>query len=163
MKCYYREKELYMFSWPWWIFSIIAAVLWGLHFNLVVKVSNVLPKDIYTPLTIFVITGVSIILLMPFIYHKVLSNLIILWHAGNEIRISVVVLVFTTIIAANLLYIAMQLSPNATVAALLDITYPVFIAIVAWLLYRENHLDWTVLVGGILIFSGAMLIVWKHG
>lgn len=152
-----------MFSWPWWIFSIVAALLWGLHFNLVVKISNVLPRDIYTPLTIFFITSVSILLILPVIHQKVFANLITLWHAGDDIKLSVVVLVFTAIIAANLLYIAMQLSPTVTVAALLDITYPVFVAIIAWLLYRENHLDWSVLVGGGLIFSGAMIIVWKHG
>ena len=152
-----------MFTWAWWIYSIIAAIIWGLHFNLVVKVSNVLPKDIYTPLTIFLITSVSMLLILPVIHQKMLANLVTLWHSGNDIRISVIVLVFTAIVAANLLYIAMQLSPNATVAALLDITYPVFIAIIAWLLYRENHLDWSVLVGGALIFFGAMLIIWKHG
>lgn len=141
-----------MFSWPWWIFSIIAAVIWGLHFNLVVKVSNVLPRDIYTPITLFLITSVSILLVLPFIHQKVFNNLVTLWYAGDDIRLSVVVLVFTAIIAANLLYIAMQLSPNATVAALLYITYPVFIALIAWLLYRENHLDWAVLAGGALIF-----------
>lgn len=152
-----------MFSWPWWVFSIIAAALWGLHFNLVVKVSNVLPKDIYTPLTIFSITSVSMLLLLPIFHQKIGANLVTLWHAGSDIRLSVIALIFTAIIAANLLYIAMQLSPNATIAALLDITYPVFIALVAWLLYKENHLDWSVLAGGALIFSGAMLIVWKHG
>lgn len=152
-----------MFSLPWWMFSIIAAIIWGLHFNLVVKVFNVLPKDIYTPLTIFFITSFAILLLLPVIHQKLFTNMVTLWHAGNDIRISVVVLVFTAIIAASLLYIAMQLSPNPTVAALLDITYPVFVAIIAWLLYRENHLDWSVLVGGTLIFSGAMLIVWEHG
>jgi len=152
-----------MFTWPWWLFSIVAAVIWGLHFNMVVKVSNVLPKDIYTPLTIFLITSVSILVLLPFIHQKVFANMVTLWSAGNNVRLSVVVLFFTAMIAANLLFIAMQLSPNATVAALLDITYPLFIAIIAWLLYQENHLDWTVLLGGGLIFSGAMLIVWKHG
>lgn len=152
-----------MHNLPWYIYSIIAAILWGLHFNLVVKVSNVLPKDIYTPLTIFIISGGSMFLLMPFIYQKVFANLNTLWQSSPEIRISVLLLIVTAIIAANLLYIAMRLSPNATVAALLDITYPVFIAIIAWLLYRENHLDWSVLVGAVLIFSGAALIIWKHG
>jgi len=152
-----------MFTWPWWIFSIVAAVIWGLHFNLVVKVANVLPRDIYSPLTLFFITSVSILLILPVIHQKVFANLVTLWHAGDDVRLSVIVLVFTALIAASLLFIAMQLSPNPTVAALLDITYPVFIAIIAWLLYRENHLDWSVLVGGGLIFSGAMLIVWKHG
>lgn len=152
-----------MFTWPWWIFSIVAAIIWGLHFNLIVKVSNVLPKDIYTPLTLLMITSLAILLLLPFIHQKVFTNLVTLWHAGNDIKVSVIVLFFTSIIAAGMLYIAMQLSPNATVAALLDISYPVFVAIIAWLLYRENHLDWSLLVGGGLIFTGAMLIVWKHG
>jgi drug/metabolite transporter (DMT)-like permease len=123
----------------------------------------VLPRDIYTPLTLFVVTAVSIFLLLPFMHQKIAANLVTLWQSGNDIRLSVIVLIFTTIVAANLLYIAMQLSPNPTIAALLDITYPLFIAIIAWFLYRENHLDWSVLVGGVLIFSGAMLIVWKHG
>lgn len=152
-----------MFSLPWWGFSITAAIIWGLHFNLVVKVSSVLPRDIYTPLTLFVVTAVSIFLLLPFMYQKIFANLATLWDAGTEIRISLVVLIFTTIIAANLLYVAMRLSPNATIASLIDITYPLFIALIAWLLYKENHLDWSVLVGGALIFSGSMLIVWKHG
>ena len=152
-----------MFTLPWWMFSIVAAIIWGLHFNLIVKVSNVLPRDIYTPITLFVVTAISIFLLLPFMHQKIFENIMTLWHSGTEIRISVIVLIFTTIIAANLLYIAMQLSPNPTIAALLDITYPLFIAIMAWFLYRENHLDWSVIVGGALIFSGAMLIVWKHG
>lgn len=152
-----------MFNWPWWLFSVSAAIIWGLHFNLVVKVSKILPKDIYTALTIFAITSVAILPLVFILHQKILSNLVTLWDAGSEIRVSIIILIFTAIIAATLLYIAMQLSPNATVAALLDITYPLFIAIIAWLLYKENHLDWYVLAGGGLIFSGAMLIVWKHG
>lgn len=152
-----------MLSLPWWVYSMIAAVLWGLHFNLVVKVSNILPKDIYAPLTLFVISSVSIVILLPVIYQKVIANLVTLWGSGNDIRLSVIVLVFTAILAASSLFIAMQLSPNATVAALLDITYPVFIAIIAWLLYRENHIDWSVMAGGGLIFSGVILIIWKHG
>ena len=152
-----------MFTLPWWVFSIVAAMIWGLHFNLVVKVSRVLPDDIYTPLTLFVISSVSILLFLPVMYQKIFTNMVTLWHADNGIRLSVVALILTTIIAVSLLYIAMRLSPNATIASLLDITYPLFVAIIAWLLYKENHLDWSVLAGGALIFSGAMLIVWKHG
>ncbi len=152
-----------MFTWPWWLFSLSAAVVWGLHFNMVVKVSNALPKDVYTPLTLFAVTALPIFFLMPFMYQKIGANIITLWQADNEVRVSLLVLMCTTLVAACLLYIAMQLSPNATIAALLDITYPLFIALIAWLLYRQNHLDWTVLLGGALIFAGAMLIVWKHG
>ena len=148
---------------PWWAYSIIAAVVWGLHFNLVARIMKILPNDVYAPLTLFFVTAVSIFLLLPLMHQKIFANITLLWNAGNSIRLSVLVLIFTTIIAANLLYIAMQLSPNPTVASLLDITYPLFIALIAWLLFRENHLDWSVLLGGGMILGGAMLIVWKHG
>jgi len=148
---------------PWWFYSIVAAVVWGLHFNLVARIMKVMPSDVYAPLTLFLITALSIFALLPFMYEKIFANVMLLWQADNSIRLSVLVLIFTTIVAANLLYIAMQLSPNPTVASLLDITYPLFIAVIAWLLYRENHLDWSVLLGGGMILAGAMLIVWKHG
>ncbi|MBI1422114.1 MAG: EamA family transporter [Gammaproteobacteria bacterium] len=152
-----------MVSVHWWVYSIAAAIVWGVHFNLVAKIMKMLPKDLNTPITLFMITALPIFLVLPFNYHKVFGNLMTLWQAKTEIRISVIILIFTTIIAANLLYVAMQLSPNPTIASLIDITYPLFIAIIAWLVYRENHIDWSVLLGGALILSGSMLIVWKHG
>jgi len=148
---------------PWWFYSIVAAVIWGLHFNLVAKIMKVMPSEVSAPLTLFLITGSSIYILLPFMHQKIFANLTLLWHADNSIRLSVLVLIFTTIVAANLLYIAMQLSPNPTVASLLEITYPLFVALIAWLLFRENPLDWSVLLGGSMILGGAMLIVWKHG
>lgn len=152
-----------MLTWPWWSYSIIAAVLWGLHFNLVVRVSRLLPNDIYTPLTLFFVTSLSMLLLLPFTWQKVFSNITTLYHSGTEVRISVLLLIFTTTVAAILLYIAMRMSNNPTVAGAIDITYPFFVALIAWLVFRENQVDWSVIVGGILIFSGSFLIIWKHG
>ena len=148
---------------PWWLYSIVAAVIWGLHFNLVARIMKVLPNDVYAPLTLFMVTAVPVFILLPFMHKKIFDNVMLLWQADNNMRLSVLVLIFTTVVAACLLYIAMQLSPNPTVAALLDITYPLFIALIAWLLFKESHLDWSVLVGGGMILCGAMLIVWKHG
>jgi len=152
-----------MLNWPWWTYSILASILWGLHFNLLVKVSNVLPRDIYTPLTLFFVTANSIWFILLLAHKQVFDNIMTLWHAGTEIRWSLLILIATTVAAATLLTIAMQLSNNATLASLLDITYPIFVALVAWLLFKEGHFDWTMLVGGALIFSGSLLIIWKHG
>ena len=152
-----------MLSWPWWSYSIIAAVLWGLHFNLVVRVSRILPNDIYTPVTLFFVTSLSMLVIVPFTWQKIFNNIVTLYQAGPEIRISVLLLIFTTLVAAILLYIAMRLSNNPTVAGAIDITYPFFVALIAWLVFRENQVDWSVIVGGMLIFAGSLLIIWKHG
>lgn len=150
-------------TWPWWVYSILATIVWGLHFNLAVKVSRVLPKDIYTPFTLFFITSIVLVFMLPFALNKIIANLQTVMQADSSVRNSALVMIFTALVGASLLYMAMQLSPNATIASLLDITYPIFVALTAWLLFRENHLDWSMLVGGALIFAGAALIIWKHG
>jgi len=152
-----------MLTWPWWSYSIIAALLWGLHFNLVVRVSRLLPNDIYTPLTLFFVTSLSMLLILPFTWQRVFCNIVTLYRSGPETRLSLLLLIFTTLVAAVLLYIAMRMSNNPTVAGAIDITYPFFVALIAWLVFRENQVDWSVIVGGILIFSGSFLIIWKHG
>jgi drug/metabolite transporter (DMT)-like permease len=52
---------------------------------------------------------------------------------------------------------------GASRAALLEISYPLFVAVFAWLLYRQP-LSWSVLVGGIFIVIGSAIIVGaSHG
>jgi drug/metabolite transporter (DMT)-like permease len=40
----------------------------------------------------------------------------------------------------------------------LEISYPLFVAIFAWLLYR-HPVPWPVIIGGIFIFIGSAIIV----
>ena len=47
---------------------------------------------------------------------------------------------------------------NATLAALIEISYPFFTALFAAVLFRENYLSVSVLVGGLFIMFGVMII-----
>jgi drug/metabolite transporter (DMT)-like permease len=49
---------------------------------------------------------------------------------------------------------------NATVASLIEISYPLFVAFFAWLLFRESQLNWSVLIGGAMILGG-VFVVWS--
>lgn len=51
---------------------------------------------------------------------------------------------------------------GASRAAVLEISYPLFVAIFAWLLYRQP-IQWPVIVGGIFIFIGSAIIVGWSG
>jgi len=48
---------------------------------------------------------------------------------------------------------------NATLASLIEISYPAFVAIFAWLLFREWQLNAGVLAGAALVFAGTALII----
>ena len=48
---------------------------------------------------------------------------------------------------------------NATLASLIEISYPAFVALFAFLLYREVHFNASVLLGAALVFAGVALII----
>jgi hypothetical protein len=49
-------------------------------------------------------------------------------------------------------------SKNATLSTLIEISYPIFIILLGWILFKQNHLTPSVLIGGGLIFTGIAVI-----
>lgn len=47
---------------------------------------------------------------------------------------------------------------NATMAALIEASYPIFVALLAWLFFNQMHLTWLSIVGGALIIGGVFLV-----
>ncbi|MGA2053413.1 MAG: EamA family transporter, partial [Opitutales bacterium] len=47
---------------------------------------------------------------------------------------------------------------NATLASLIEISYPFFVALFAWLLFRDVQLSWATALGGLLILAGIAII-----
>ena len=49
---------------------------------------------------------------------------------------------------------------NATLAGLIEISYPLFTALFAYILFREMQLTIGVALGGVLVFLGVAVIYW---
>jgi drug/metabolite transporter (DMT)-like permease len=43
-----------------------------------------------------------------------------------------------------------------------SMAYPVFVALFAWLLFREMHINTSVIIGGLLVFAGVTMIIWNN-
>ena len=82
--------------------------------------------------------------------------------ATADIKASVGAIMFTSILGTVAAYKAIH-SSNATVASLIEITYPLFVAICAIVLFQENHLSWSIAIGGTLILLGTGVIIYFHG
>lgn len=52
---------------------------------------------------------------------------------------------------------------NATLAALIEISYPLFIALFSWILFKQNHLNLYSLIGGSCIIIGVLLVYKSSG
>lgn len=61
-----------------------------------------------------------------------------------------------------LIYSAIQ-QKNATYASIIEISYPLFVFLFSWALFREVHLTWNVAIGGLLIFAGSALVFLRSG
>lgn len=140
----------------WWMYASIGAMLWGVHYVLLERAMTVAQ-----PITVYIIPNVLLIITLPFWYKIVIEDYKNIMAAGMDVKASVVAIMFTSIIASLLVYKSISLS-NATLASLIEIAYPVFVAIFAYVIFGENHLThWTNILGGLLIFSGAGLVVYK--
>jgi drug/metabolite transporter (DMT)-like permease len=60
-----------------------------------------------------------------------------------------------------LIYIAIG-EKNATLASLIEISYPFFVALFAWVFFREIQFNWQTLVGGALILGGVAVVFFSE-
>ena len=74
-------------------------------------------------------------------------------------------ILFYTIVAALCIvggnyFIFLSLNEkNATLTSIVEISYPFFVALFSWLLFRDSQLNLSIFVGGLFIFAGVVLIL----
>ena len=138
----------------WIIFAVSASVLWGITY--------VINEQVYKKISL--LTSISLGSLFLFLVMLIASYLT--HNLGPDLHtvvsskkvLSLVAIQTLTLILAEL-FIAFSITEkNATLSGLIEISYPIFIAIFAYLFYRENEINIATLVGGILIFVGVFVI-----
>jgi len=141
---------------PWYLAALGAAVVWGLHYPLVgfalKRVSMV---------SVLVLLTLPVLLIVPFVYRTVLHDVGVWRGLEWGERLLILSLSLTSLLGAVLLFLSIA-GKNATLAALLEITYPLFVALFAWLLFREVHINTSVVLGALLVFAGTALIIWQN-
>lgn len=141
---------------PWYVAAIGASVAWGLHYPLVDFALKRLSL-----VSVLVLTALPIVALVPF-FHRTLAADYGAWRAlpAGE-QLTILALMLTSLFGALLLFLSIA-GKNATLAALLEISYPVFVVLFAWLLFREWHVNASVALGALLVFTGVGLIIWNN-
>lgn len=142
----------------WFFCALGSAALWGLSYAMSEKlIKNSLEVPFYMAFTGFV--------------YFILSLGVCLYgghlKAGLQTLATDKTVLFTAlatsscyIIGTFLIYLAISLK-NATLANIIEISYPVFTLIFAFILYRELQLNIWSALGGFMILSGAALVAVK--
>ncbi len=138
---------------PWYVAAFGAAVVWGIHYPLI----EFALKRV-SLLTVLLLTALPVLLLVPFYGQVLLADARALAQLGAGERWTVLSVALSSLLATVLLFLSID-GKNATMAGLIEISYPIFIVLFTWLLFREMHLTWTSALGGLLIMAGAAVVI----
>jgi|SRR5579872_147425 len=138
----------------WILFAIGASVLWG--------VTYVWNEQVYKHISFLS----SLAITSFFLFLVTLMAALFGGNFGNDLgsivhskKLLVLVIAETVGLILAELFIAYSITEkNATLSGLIEITYPIFIAIFAYVLYRENEVNAGTVFGGALIFIGVFFI-----
>jgi drug/metabolite transporter (DMT)-like permease len=138
---------------PWYVPAIAAAVVWGLHYPLI---ENAL-RRLSLP-TVVLLTALPMVLVALAFPARLAADWRTVMAMPTGERLLIALIALTSLTGTVLLYLAVR-GRNATLASLIEISYPAFVAVFAWLLFREWQLNTGVMLGALLVFAGSALII----
>ena len=140
---------------PWFLYAIAAAILWGLNYALTEK----LMKTFSTAIVLLsaALGGLVMAILMGLSGGGFRRDLELLQAGGREVWWLVASVV--VYVVANLCILASVRGSNATIAAVVETTYPLFTVVFAWLLFREMQATSGTLLGAVLIIAGVACVL----
>jgi len=141
----------------WFVFAILAALIWGLNYA---ASGRVLSRGL-SPSGLFLMDisfGLLVVGAITIATGKVGRIVDEVRGLGPDLLWLGVAMVSSTA-AGVLIFMAIE-GKNATVASLIEISYPMFVAVFAWVLFRETQMNVSTLIGAALIISG-VVVVWS--
>ena len=140
----------------WLIFALLASALWGVTYVLnekafeYISVSTTLAIGLFFGCITMVAISLSQGTFLPDMHTLAVSRRALWLTVGGT----------ATFILADWLIALSIHEKNATLASLVEITYPVFIVAFGFLLFRELQMNTTIAAGGLLAFVGVALVYW---
>ena len=143
----------------WIVYALSASMLWGVAY---VVAEKIMKETAVTPIFLMVATYAITIPIFTGIglhlghfkagINALMTSQSLLW---------LIALHAVTIVAGNILILTSVLEKNATLATMIEITYPLFVALFAYLILKETQLNWGTACGSALIFAGIFVIFLK--
>ena len=138
----------------WIIYALGASLMWGLTYVINEQVYRKI--SVITSLAITTLATGFVMLLIAYGGHFLKRDFVAI--AGSRRPLYLIIAETVILILAEIFIGFSITSKSATLAGLIEISYPIFIAIFAFLLFKENQLSASTAVGGALIFIGVFII-----
>lgn len=141
----------------WAIFALSASVVWGLYYAVIEESAKKISTLGFMAMST---TLWTILLLLIAVFARVpLKTDIATLVADQRLLFWFILAIVLGVVAQYLIISSVQMG-NATVTSLVEITYPMFVALFSWAIFGRMNVSWPVLFGAILIFSGVGVLVY---
>jgi drug/metabolite transporter (DMT)-like permease len=138
---------------PWYVTAFGAAVIWGVHYPLLDLALKRL--SVYSVLLLSVI---PIFIVMPLFLRELAGDVDTFKLLPAKEQWSILAITVTSTAGVVLLCLSIG-SKNATLTSLIEISYPIFVVLFTYLFFKQLHINLSVMFGGLLILSGAVIII----
>src|SRR5262245_42123567 len=137
----------------WLIFAIIAAILWGLNYSLAERILLRI-----TPLTLVTVElWIGTLMFTLISYFTSLKKDLLILATEPSTRWLTLAEAIVVVVASFFIVSSIHLK-NATVAGIIELTYPLFTILFTWFFFHQIHVNTSVIIGGVLIFVGVVII-----
>ncbi|HHF7365965.1 TPA: DMT family transporter [Legionella bozemanae] len=137
----------------WFTFAIFAAILWGFNYALAEKILHSISPS--TLLALEMIIGAILFTCISFF--TTMKRDVEILTTDSGLLLLTIVEIAIVLIASYFIAASINLK-NATIAGIVELTYPIFTIIFTWFLFNQAHVNFSVIVGGLLIFIGVLVI-----
>ncbi|HEY5777171.1 MAG TPA: EamA family transporter [Terrimicrobiaceae bacterium] len=139
----------------WIVYALAAAIIWGISYAASGRVieRGMTPLVFFFLYTFFGAAAAAAVLAVTGKTGTLVSECRSL--GGDWVWLLVAIVSSAT--GGLLIYIAIG-EKNATLASLIEISYPFFVAVFAWLFFRDIQFNWQTLIGGALILGGVAVV-----
>lgn len=136
--------------WLW--LAIGAAVLWGLAYAMS---EHLLKQSVHPSVILFTYTILGTLGYGLYMYLFVPAPFTALQQTGWG---SLVIIAILYMVANLMVFTSISLVGSATIASLVEISYPLFTALFVWILYKQSSLNMYTLLGAAFMIVGVWLI-----
>ncbi len=137
----------------WLLYALSASLLWGLNYSLNERVF----QGKVGPSTLLIFQGLATALVALILgFPKLAGDMRTL--AQDRTTLYVALGALLTCGLGNLLISLSIQAKNATLAGLVELSYPIFTVLFTYLLFHQLHLTPMVVAGGVLILIGIVLV-----